>query len=282
MNTNATSTPLNAATSHACPNAPLFDMHCHLNRIENAVEVARKLDRRGVSALCTTVTPDDALAAQRLFAAAPNVRVAAGLHPWWVISDACGSDVRNANYARENDVERAASLAAESTYVGEIGLDFSPAHETHREAQLRAFERIVRTCAENPCANRVVSIHAVRAATEALDILERYQLSSQAACIFHWFSGTSDELTRARRASCYFSINERMLARKRGREYARQIPLDRLLLETDAPPEFDMPYSAAELEASLTRTLTELAAVRNTNADALASAIANTSARLLH
>ena len=32
-------------------------------------------------------------------------------------------------------------------------------------------------------------------------------------------------------------MNERMLATKRGREYARQIPLDRLLLETDAPAE---------------------------------------------
>lgn len=271
MNT-PTSAPAASAAPTARPDAPLFDMHCHLNRVEHSADIARELEQRGISVLCTTVTPEDAAAAQALFAAAPNVRVATGLHPWWVPSE--GS-------AATDVIEHAAEHAAASAFVGEIGLDFSDAHIDSKETQLAAFDRIVCACAAHPLPRRVVSIHAVHAETEALDILERHNLPAQTACIFHWFSGTSDELARARGASCYFSVNERMLATKRGREYARQIPLDRLLLETDAPPEFDTPYSAQDLEASLTRTLTQLAEIRREGIDALASTIAATSRRLL-
>ena len=83
------------------------------------------------------------------------------------------------------------------------------------------------------------------------------------AIIFHWFSGTSDELVRARDADCYFSVNERMLASKRGREYARQIPLDRLLLETDAPAEANAETSAQSLIRSLIRTSERIASPKN-------------------
>ena len=55
--------------------------------------------------------------------------------------------------------------------------------------------------------------------------------------IFHWFSGSSAQLKRARDLGCFFSVNAFMLQTKRGREYAKAIPLDRLLIETDLPEE---------------------------------------------
>ena len=53
-----------------------------------------------------------------------------------------------------------------------------------------------------------------------------------------------------------------MLASKRGREYARQIPLERLLIETDAPRTFGQRSSARALGNSLERTLDTLASIR--------------------
>ena len=88
-------------------------------------------------------------------------------------------------------------------------------------------------------------------------------------CIFHWFSGTSDELHRAVRAGCWFSINEMMLRTRRGREYARQLPADRLLLETDLPPGEDVPFSATDIVSQLERTLAQLAAIRGSDVTAL-------------
>lgn len=248
----------------------LADMHCHLDKMANAEEVAEGAAAGGVGLFCTTVTPEDAVRARARFTGFSQVRVGIGMHPWWVTDDP-GQGERT---------KRAAELAAASPYVGEIGLDFSPSHADTRAAQLAAFECIVRTCVAHPRADRVLSIHAVRSAGAALDILERHGMAGR-ACIFHWFSGTSDDLSRLRRLGCCVSVNEHMLGTKRGREYARQIPTGQLLIETDAPPKLDAPYSLAELTASLDRTLTILAQVRDVDKDELTRAIAQTSSKML-
>ena len=110
----------------------------------------------------------------------------------------------------------------------------------------------------------MLSIHSVRAADLALGALERMGALASCNCIFHWFSGTSDELHRAVKAGCWFSINEMMLRTRRGREYARQLPANRLLLETDLPPGEDVDFSAQEIRASLMRTAEQLADIRST------------------
>lgn len=249
----------------------LFDMHCHLDRMANADEVAREAVANDMALFCTTVTPADALAARSRFGTPPNVRVGVGLHPWWITDGRCG----------EIEIEQAAQLAAASRFIGEVGLDFGPRHAANSQRQLDALEAIARACAGHPVEGRVLSIHAVRSAGEALDVFERHGLTASAHCIFHWFSGTSDQLARALDAGCLFSISERMLATRRGREYARQIPLDRLLLETDLPEQLDKPCSADQIEASLMRALHELAHIRGTDEHALSTRIAKTSSGLL-
>ena len=143
--------------------------------------------------------------------------------------------------------------------------------------QIQALDRLCDALVQSPLAGRVISIHAVRSAGTVLDVLESHGLlipnSDSPVIIFHWFSGTSDELVRARNAGCYFSVNERMLATKRGREYARQIPLDRLLLETDAPAEPNTETSAQSLIRSLTRTSMRIASLKNCDAKRIESAV---------
>lgn len=273
---NGATLPEEEQSSDAGQGFRLVDMHCHLDRMANCLDVAEGASKRGVGIFCMTVTPCDALHAKETFARCTNVRVGVGLHPWWVDdgAQASGGDSDQA-------VEYAATMAAQSDYIGEIGLDFSSAHVHSAAAQLAAFERIVRSCAEHPRRGRVISLHAVRSANTALDALERYDLPCQTACIFHWFSGTSDDLARLRNLGCYISVNERMLATRRGREYARQMPADRLLLETDAPEQLDTARTAAQIEASLARTLCELALIRGADECKLGSLIAHTSSRLL-
>lgn len=263
-------------TGRGDPNVPtrpwrLVDTHCHLDRMTNAGEVADRALELDIAVLCTTVGPDDAQGAQTAFASYPNVRVAAGLHPWWVAGGTEG----------ERQGARVAEMAASWDLVGEVGLDFSGAHAGTRQAQLSAFEGIVEACAAHPREGRVLSIHAVRSADIALDILERYDMAGGATCIFHWFSGTSADFDRLRRLGCHISVSERMLASKRGREYARQMPLDRLHLETDAPPRLDEAYPAEELDRSLSRSLDALARIRGAEREELAAHIAQTSSRLL-
>lgn len=252
------------------------DMHCHLDRMSNAEEVARDAAARGIAIFDTPVTPADTLAAQERLGTQANVRVGAGLHPWWLADGRCSAA----------DVDLAAKLAGELAYIGEVGLDFGRRGGNTQELQAAAFEGICRAIAKHPLPHRVISVHAIHAATVALDILERTGAAGAnaypTAVIFHWFSGSFEEFGRARRLGCYFSVSEHMLKSKRGREYARQLPEGRLLLETDAPPGLDAPYSADALEASLTRALAAIAEIRGTSQEALGSIIAATSASLLN
>ena len=203
----------------------LADMHCHLDFSSDMAALARLAQAHSAAAFSNTVTPEGYLAASKALAGFPNVRTGIGLHPWWVADERCGAE----------QVELACELARTSQFVGEIGLDFAPRREGTFETQLDAFERIVDACCTQD--GKVISIHAVRSATVVLDVLERHNATHGNACILHWFSGSSQELVRARELGCHFSVNPNMLATKRGRAYVRQIPPGRLLLETDLPDE---------------------------------------------
>lgn len=249
----------------------LIDMHCHLDRIVDGRELADEAAARGIGFFCTTVTPDDAQAATHAFADCSNVRVGTGLHPWWLADGSCGGA----------DVEHLAHAARTARYLGEAGIDAGAKHRATLTAQIDAFLRMATAAAAHPVAGRIVSIHAVRSASTVLDILEETGLIHSARCILHWFSGTSDELARARRLGCLFSVNGRMLATKRGREYARIIEERQLLLETDAPPQLDAPYALDAIEADLTATLDALCSLRGCRADGLGPRIAERSRALL-
>lgn len=245
----------------------LFDMHCHLDFAPDARASAEAMAAEGLGAFATTVTPAGYERASELFVGCANVRTGLGLHPWWIADGRCG----------EADVEAFERLAAGTRFIGEVGLDFGKRCEGSREAQLTAFTRIAAACADG---GRLLSLHAVKAAEAVLDVLEREGALAANACVFHWFSGSSDELTRVIRAGCFVSVNPRMLETKRGREYAKVIPEDHLLLETDMPPEGE-PYDATAEAARLERMIVELATLRRAEPARLAERITETSARLL-
>ena len=248
-----------------------FDMHCHLGFCEDAVQAARALAAAGVGAFSNTVTPAEFAEQQAVLADAVNVRVGAGLHPWWV-----------GEYDVAANWDRLYSLVARNRFIGEVGLDLSPRRADTREAQLDALACVAHACART--GRKVLSVHAVRAVDQVLDVLEHASVFGGLtgnACLIHWWSGTSDQLTRARRVGCYVSVTPRMLDSKRGRAYAQAIPADRLLLETDEPASEGAPWSAARVRGSLEETLTQLAALRGDDPAQLREQIAQTSRTLL-
>lgn len=253
----------------------LFDAHCHLDFMSNMEEVARDGAADGLHVLATTVTPQGYLLAQDALAGLSNVDVAVGAHPWWV------ADGR----LSPADVEAAAALAGTTRLVGEVGMDFSPKHvpEGSKDVQRAAFRRICAAAAtgSDPARPTVMSIHSVRSVAEVLDVLSTTGCLERCRCVFHWFSGSSDELHAAVVAGCWFSVNPMMLRTRRGREYARQVPLRRLLTETDLPPGEDVPFSAAQIEAALQECLAGIAEARGCDAEGLAQAVCDNAERLL-
>ena len=228
-------------------------MHVHLGFIDGARECALDAHAAGALLFSCTVTPDEYLrhiGDARSWTAPDggpllgrSVFVGVGLHPWWVAEATYRDDLEL--IGRIARTWACGTPAGGRALIGETGLDFAPRHEATRDMQVEAFEYICGLASDAAArgARPVLSIHAVHSATTVLDILEksgclarRDDGTTRAVCILHWFSGKGDELTRAVRSGCRFSVGPRMVETKRGREYARQIPVAQLLLETDDPP----------------------------------------------
>ena len=212
----------------------------------NGEEVAAEAAEAGVRLLAATVTPEGFAEARNRFSSFENISLGLGLHPWWV------KDAR--------DADAFASLLGETSFVSEVGLDFGKRHLGTRDEQLRAFSLVMRECAEQ--GSKTISLHAVHAARETLDVLEESGALQSCTCIFHWFSGPSDQLKRAIDAGCFFSVGERMLATGKGREYVKAIPANRLMPETDAPSERGQRCSFDGLRASLNRVIEGVALIK--------------------
>lgn len=247
-----------------------FDMHCHLEFAPNAAAAAAELAERGAGAFAVGVLPHvvDGSDGYEDRVARSLVRWGVGLHPWWV------ADGR----ATETDEDALLGALEHKIYIGEVGLDFGASRGKRQDEQRRVFGRVARASAR--VGGRVLSLHAVRSADVVLDELDASGALANCACIFHWYSDSSEALHRAVRAGCFFSVGALMLESKRGREYARQLPADRLLLETDEPPE-GQAYDVDAMQQQLASTCAAIAALRNDDPDALADQIAQTSMRLL-
>lgn len=245
----------------------LFDAHCHLDLMSHPNAVADEATTLGLSLFDCGVDPRDFARAKKRACNHSNIFAGIGLHPWWLADGRCGPA----------EVNLLCEVATQERYIGEVGLDFSTRFAGSEPLQIQALERLCDALVQHPFAGRVISIHAVRSAGTVLDVLESHGLLTPSpdspAIIFHWFSGTSNEFVRARNAGCFFSVNERMLATKRGSEYARQIPLDRLLLETDAPAEPNTETSAQSLIRSLTRTSERIASLKKCDIKRIESAV---------
>ena len=246
-----------------------IDMHCHVGWFSDPIAVAREAAEKNLGLLAVTVTPDEYLGLQERLTDEKNVALAAGLHPWWVHGG--------------TDTDALLRLLPHIRFVGEIGLDGSPRHAASWDAQLTAFERICATCVEtsDPEAPKVLSIHAVRAADEMLDVLERTRASARCRCVLHWFSGSTEELWRAVGMGCRFSLGERSLATRRGREYARILPAELLLTETDLPEAEGADAGATDVISSLERTVSMMADSRHASEEDMRRLFADNAFALL-
>lgn len=218
------------------------DMHCHLDFADDACAIAREAQRYGIGFFSGTVTPEGYERASMLLSGCKNVRVGLGFHPWWITEASLAAPKEEGS-----SLEHFISLAGQTSYINEIGLDFSSRFSETKEVQVEAL-KVMLSCV---CEGAVLSLHSVKATDVVLDLLEEAKLFSSNSCIFHWFSGSNSELRRAIKSGCYFSVGERFLSSKRGREYLKVIPVNQLLLETDLPAQEHSNTTFEELRSSL-------------------------------
>jgi TatD DNase family protein len=194
----------------------MLDSHCHLDRYEDPVAVAREADARNTFVVAVTNLPSHFAAGLSHTRSLKRVRLALGLHPLAVAD-------------HEKELPLFAELISKTSFVGEVGLDFSRAGKATMEQQVRSFRVVARHLA---CTPKVVSLHSRGAESAVLDILREHGIRGT---VFHWYSGPLRTLEEIVEAGHSLSINPAMTVSVKGQEIIRRIPKDRALTETDGP-----------------------------------------------
>lgn len=202
----------------------MIDTHCHLTDPRLFAQLDAVIDRAraaGVTRMITIGTSiEDDRAAVTLCRGRDNLRCVVGIHP---------------NYTQDatlDDVPALHPLQADPSVValGEMGLDYF--HKfADRDHQARMFEGQLALAAE---VNRPVVIHSREAIDDTLAILRNFP---SVRPVFHCFTGSAAEADRILAAGHWISFTGPVTYKKNDdlREVVRRVPLDRLMVETDAP-----------------------------------------------
>ena len=194
----------------------ILDMHCHLDRYSDPQKVADEAERAGVSIVAITNLPSHFLLGKQPSAMLKNVRLSLGLHPL---------------LAPHSNREKTlfTQLVSSTSYIGEVGLDFSRDGKKTKDAQISSFEFVLEQVTGK---GKIISIHSRRAEEAVLSRLQNHSIS---VATFHWFSGTDSVLRKILNEGHFLSVNSAMLNSERMRGMLARVPPSRCLLETDGP-----------------------------------------------
>ncbi|MDR0910571.1 MAG: TatD family hydrolase [Spirochaetaceae bacterium] len=147
--------------------------------------------------------------------------------------------------------------------IGEIGFDLFPEYRPYEKAQEEVFAIQLALAIEQ---GLPVVLHVRKAMHKVFSYIR--QLKQVPALVFHSYSGTVDDSRSLMRhgLNVYFSFgNAICLNHKQARQCVKELPLERLLTETDAPyqPQRGRAFSSY---ADLPIILNEMALLRNGNA----------------
>ena len=210
----------------------LVDSHCHLNFpefTENIPAVLQAMQDTGVNhALCIGVTLEKFPQVLAIAEANEHIWATVGIHP-------DNEDVEEA------DVERLLALADHPKVIGigETGLDYfrlTGDLEWQRE-RFRTHIRAAIAC------DKPLVIHTRNAAEDTLRIM-REEGAERCGGVMHCFTESQEVADQAMELGFYISLSGIVTFKNAQalKEVAKNIPLDRMLVETDSPYLAPVPF----------------------------------------
>jgi TatD DNase family protein len=231
----------------------LIDSHAHVDVSDFDADREAMLDRARAAGVGTLLAIGNGPEVEKLGAAVPYAEMhdwiyaAAGIHP---------HEARHASDAHYAELERLARNPRVIAW-GEIGLDFHYDHSP-RDLQESVFRHQL---GQARAAKKPIIIHCREAWTDCLNLLETDWRSSGLGGIFHCFTGTLEEARLGVEMGFLISFAGNVTYPKAQnlRDVAREIALDRLLVETDSPFLAPQPYRGRRNEpahvAEVARTI---------------------------
>lgn len=229
----------------------IFDAHAHYDDekfSEDREKLLSELPSKGVvgvvNAAVDIFSAETALSYGEKY---PFMYAAVGIHP------------ENLEGLQEDYLDRLAKLyeREKAVAIGEIGLDYY--WDIERETQQRVFGEQLSLVND---LNAPVVIHDRDAHGDTLAFLKKYRPKK---ALLHCFSGSAEFMRELMRLDCYISLGGTVTFKnaRHSVEVAREVPIDKLLLETDAPYLTPVPFRGKRNDSSLILyTATKIAQIR--------------------
>jgi len=229
----------------------LIDTHAHLDEMEDCdsvIEAARLAGVAGIIAMGQDLNSNSKtldLAARYPVYVYP----ALGLHPWAIGSLDAAQLEENINFIAEN-LHRAAAL-------GEVGLDYDKRvlKGAGKETQKKVLRRLLALALRY---DKPVSLHSRYAWKDALAEVKSAGISR---LVFHWYTGFSSTLAELIESGYYISATPAAEYHDEHRRAVREVPVDRLLLETDCPVYYGREQRYRSQPSDVARSLKAAAAI---------------------
>jgi len=250
----------------------LVDSHAHLELeplVRDPEAVVARAVAAGVAAIITVgIDLEDVEEALKIVDRIDCVYASVGFHP------------HNAKDVGDGSLSKMEQLARHSKVVGygEIGLDFFR-NLSPQDTQLRVFQDQLSLAKK---LGKPVVIHLRNAYQEGLDMLERAAPFPKGGVI-HCFSGDENDAKRALDIGFFISVPGTVTYKKNTklRDIVKELPEDRILLETDCPFLAPEPLRGKDNEpAYMVHTANKVAEVRNVPLEVIARITTANAARL--
>lgn len=233
----------------------LFDTHAHLDdsRFDSdRDELIEKIHSEGISLIVNPGADiDSSKRAIDLAARYDFIYATVGVHP----HDA--KDLKEEDFEKIEEMAKADKVVA----IGEIGLDYYY-DNSPREIQKQVFIRQIEI------ANRLglpIVIHSRDASQDTYDIIKKYK-KDDIGCLLHCYGQSLEMAELYIEMGCYISFAGPLTFKNshKLKEIARSIPLEKILIETDAPYLTPEPFRGKRNDPSKVRYVAlELAKLRN-------------------
>lgn len=194
----------------------LIDTHCHIDLYKNPHDIAEESERLGIITIGMTLLPSHFELGYKHVQHYKKVRLALGMHPL------------KAEF-HENEFNDFVRYLEHTSYIGEIGLDYSREGVTTKEIQLKSFHKILESLRGK---KKILNLHSRKAENDVLNSLIEYEIKN---AIFHWYTGPVKLVDQIAKNGFYFSVNPSMLRSQNGISIIQAIPKQRLLTESDGP-----------------------------------------------
>lgn len=209
----------------------MIDTHTHINCIEELSidKIIQNAKDNGVEKLIVPAAyPSDIDIVAELVEKYENVYGLLGVHP---------SEVKDWDDSLIDKIKEY-SISPKIVGIGEIGLDYYW-DKSFNDLQKEVFIKQVKLANE---LDLPISIHDREAHKDTFDILTEYNKNSKV--VMHCFSGSVEFMRECVKKDWYIAIGGVVTFKKaiKLKEVAKEVPLKKILLETDAPYLTPVPY----------------------------------------